>query len=295
MTWIFFTIFAAFMQSIRTAGQKKLTADLSSVTVSWARYGFGLPVALAYLATLSLYFDFEVVTLPIRFWLFVVLASVAQLAATVLLVMVLSLRNFAVATTYAKTEPLLAAVFAFAVFHRSIDGYDWLAIALGCIGIAFVSVRRSHLSVRSLLANKAAVYGLAAGVCFAITSVLLREASLASRSEPMITAAFVLSVSIVIQGLLCTVLVHREDPSNWRRLKKHMGIGWFIGVTGALGSIGWFTAFALQEAALVKTLGQIEFLFTVLITTLFFKERIRRYEWIGMTLVVLSILVLLQT
>lgn len=295
MIWIFFTLFAAFMQSIRTAGQKKLTADLSAVTVSWARYGFGLPVALVYLATLSLYFDFEVLTLPTHFWLFVALASIAQLAATVLLVMVLSQRNFAVATTYAKTEPLLAAIFAFAVFHRSIDGYDWLAIAIGAIGVAFVSIRRSHLSVRSLLANKAAVYGLAAGLFFAITSVLIREASLISPSEPMITAAFVLSVSILIQGLLCTVLVHREDPDNWRRLKKHMGIGWFIGVTGALGSIGWFTAFALQEAALVKTLGQIEFLFTVFITTLFFKERIHRYEWIGMTLVVFSILVLLQS
>ena len=295
MTWVLFTLFAAFMQSVRTAGQKKLTADLSAVTVAWARYGFGLPVSLFYLCILCQFFTIDVLALPLIFWLFVLLASMAQLAATILLVMVLSLRNFAVATTYAKTEPLMAAFFAFVFFHRSINVYGWFAIALGFLGIAFISIRKAHLSMQSMLTSKTAVYGLASGLCFAITSVLIREASLMSPSEPMITAAFVLSVSILVQGLLCTVLVQRENPANWRRLKGHMGIGWFIGVTSALGSIGWFTAFAHQEAALVKTLGQIEFLFTVLITTLFFKERIYRYEWTGMALVLLSILVLFRS
>ena len=67
-----------------------------------------------------------------------------------------------------------------------------------------------------------------------------------------------------------------------------------MGITGTLGSIGWYTAFALQEAAIVKTLGQVEFIFTVAITYLFFKERISKVEWIGMVLVLASILLLLS-
>lgn len=294
MIWIAFTVFAAFMQSVRTAGQKKLTANLSAVTVSWARYGFGFPVAAIYLLVVMTVKPLDLSFLTARFWWFVSLASVSQLAATILLVKVLSLRNFAVATTYAKTEALMAAILAFVLFQRSIGAAGWFAIFLGVLGIGLVSIVKSHVTLRALFTNKAAVYGLAAGACFALTSVLIREASLMSTNDPMVMAAFILTLSILIQGLLCSVLVHWEAPANWRKLTRHSGIGWFIGITGALGSIGWFTAFALQEAALVKTLGQVEFLFTVLLTTLFFKERIHRYEWVGMALVLFSIFVLLK-
>ena len=67
-----------------------------------------------------------------------------------------------------------------------------------------------------------------------------------------------------------------------------------MGITGTLGSIGWYTAFALQEAAIVKTVGQIEFIFTVILTYVFFKERIGKVEWIGMSLVLFSVLLLLS-
>ena len=61
--------------------------------------------------------------------------------------------------------------------------------------------------------------------------------------------------------------------------------GLFIGVTGVLGSIGWFTAFTLERAALVKTLGQIEFVFMLAISAFFFRERIKSHEWLGMGLI----------
>lgn len=293
MTWIFFTLFAALMQSVRTAGQKQMTGNLSALTVSWSRYGFGFPVALVYLLWLSQHYSGDFLTLPFTFWVFIFVASVSQLIATVLLVKVLSLRNFAVATTYAKTEALLTAVVALVFFQRALGLNGWLAIALGVAGILFVSVQKSHLKFGAMLRSKSALYGLGAGLCFAFTSVLVREASLLSTSTPLYSAAFILTVSIFIQGAICTVLVQHENKNNWSLLKNHLGLGWFVGITGALGSIGWFTAFALQEAALVKTLGQVEFLFTVLLTTVFFKERIHRYEWIGMALVLMSILVLL--
>jgi drug/metabolite transporter (DMT)-like permease len=294
MTWILFTLFAALMQSVRTAGQKQMTGNLSALTVSWSRYGFGFPVALAYLWWLSLQFNGDFNQQSLTFWIYIFIASVSQLIATVLLVKVLSMRNFAVATTYAKTEALLTALVALVFFQRALGWMGWLAIALGLAGILFVSIQKSHLQVGALLRSKSALYGLGAGLCFAFTSVLVREASLLSSSTPIYSAAFILTVSIFIQGAICTVLVHRENKHNWRLLKNHLGLGWFVGITGALGSIGWFTAFALQEAALVKTLGQIEFLFTILLTTVFFKERIHRYEWAGMLLVLLSILVLLM-
>ena len=44
---------------------------------------------------------------------------------------------------------------------------------------------------------------------------------------------------------------------NWRLCT-------FIGVTSAVGSICWFTAFALENASYVRSVGQVEAIFTLL-------------------------------
>ena len=70
-------------------------------------------------------------------------------------------------------------------------------------------------------------------------------------------------------------------------------VGTFVGITSALGSIGWFTAFTLQKASLVKAVGQIEFIFTLAISILFIRERTSPVELCGMLLVVAGIVYLL--
>ena len=69
----------------------------------------------------------------------------------------------------------------------------------------------------------------------------------------------------------------------------------FIGSTSVAGSVGWFTAMSLQNAAIVKTLGQTEFELTLLITYWYFGERISVREYAGMALVGVSVLLLLAT
>ena len=64
--------------------------------------------------------------------------------------------------------------------------------------------------------------------------------------------------------------------------------------TSALGSIGWFTAMTMERAAYVKSLGQVEFLFALMISTLFFRERTTGLELLGMTLVAGGVVILLS-
>jgi drug/metabolite transporter (DMT)-like permease len=59
------------------------------------------------------------------------------------------------------------------------------------------------------------------------------------------------------------------------------------------GSLCWFIAFALQNAAYVKALGQVELILSVAASTLFFRERISGREWAGMTVLVGSIVMLI--
>lgn len=282
------------MQSIRTAGQKHMTGSLSTLQATWSRYGFGLPLAIVYLLLLWVNERPTSLKLAGQFWGYLILASVAQLLATGLLVKLLSLGNFAVGTTYAKTEALMAAILAAVFFGAWFTVWTWLAMVLGFAGIALVSLQKSSVTKKRLIQPESLLLGLGAGLCFGITSVFIRAGSQLMPTSALFSAAFMLTLSLAIQGGLCTLLLQWRQPDGWRALWQQQRLGWFIGITGVLGSIGWFTAFSLQEAAIVKTLGQIEFLFTVLITYRFFNERIRPVEWIGMTLVLLSIVLLFQ-
>ena len=98
--WIFFTLMAALMQAVRTAGQKQLSAHLSAMATTLTRYLFGLPFVLIYLGMIF-YQSKQTVHLNQvfnneTFLGFALAASVAQILATMFLVKVLSFNNFAV-------------------------------------------------------------------------------------------------------------------------------------------------------------------------------------------------------
>jgi len=179
MNWISLTLFAALMQSLRTAGQKELAGKVSAVASTHVRYLFGLPFALIYLALIMYTHGDEQWQLGARFYLYATAAAIAQIVATACLVSVLTKRNFAVGTAYAKT--------------------------------------------------------------------------------------------LATSKRLCT----------------------FVGVTSVLGSIGWFTAMTLQYPALVKALGQIEFIFALVLTGRVFKEKNTTRELLGMFLIVASVVILM--
>ena len=67
----------------------------------------------------------------------------------------------------------------------------------------------------------------------------------------------------------------------------------WVGLTSLGGSFCWFLAFTLQNAAYVNALGQIEMVFSLLASVLFFREVITRRELLGMALLGLSILLLI--
>jgi len=85
-----------------------------------------------------------------------------------------------------------------------------------------------------------------------------------------------------------------KEKDQFAAIHKRSRLAWFVGLTSALGSIGWFTAMTYQNPALVKSLGQIEFIFTALLTTLFFKERITAREMIGVVAIIASVILILR-
>jgi drug/metabolite transporter (DMT)-like permease len=66
-----------------------------------------------------------------------------------------------------------------------------------------------------------------------------------------------------------------------------------VGACGMMASVGWFTAMAIQKAAYVRAVGQVELVFTFIISIAVFRERLRTIEVAGVLLIVAGILVLL--
>jgi len=66
-----------------------------------------------------------------------------------------------------------------------------------------------------------------------------------------------------------------------------------VGALSACGSACWFTAFALAPVALVRAVGQVEIIFTLLFSRFYLKERPSAAEIIGVCVVVVGVVLVL--
>lgn len=291
-SWIFWSLLAAAMQSIRTAGQKYLTADVSPLGATLVRYLFGLPFIAIYLGWLMSTRGYELPLMNTTFLIYGIAAGFLQIIATVLLIRLFALRNFAVGSCYIRTEVLITAMLGFTFFAEVVSLLGWLAILTCVVGLVTITVAKT--GTVSDLWNRSALYGLGAGVAFSLTSLLIRQASLSfGLDDAMFTAALTLGYMIVVQMLMCLGMLAYVNAGEILIVFKRWRPSLFIGLTSVLGSAGWFTAFTLERAAYVKTLGQVEFLLTLAISIFYFKERPGRMELVGMVMLVAGVVLLL--
>jgi drug/metabolite transporter (DMT)-like permease len=61
---------------------------------------------------------------------------------------------------------------------------------------------------------------------------------------------------------------------------------------GAAASAGWFTAFAIEPVAHVRTLGLVELVFSYAVSRRLFRERLSSLELLGMALLAVGVAVI---
>jgi drug/metabolite transporter (DMT)-like permease len=105
----------------------------------------------------------------------------------------------------------------------------------------------------------------------------------------IVTLAVVTAFQTIAMALW---LVWRERGEISRVLAAWRVAG-LVGLTSMIGSICWFTAFTMQNAAYVNAVGQIELLFSLMIGAFVFGEKISAREWQGLSLLTASILLLI--
>jgi drug/metabolite transporter (DMT)-like permease len=295
--WIPITIFAAFCQNLRSALQKHLQGKLGTRAASFVRFGYGFPVAILYVMSLHFFVGYAFPALNVEFAVWSVIGGLAQIFATMLLVYLFSLRNFAVGTAYSKTEPVQAAIFGFILLGEKLTPGSIVAIIVGVFGVMLISMARMPVSWRNLvvaLTGRTALIGIASGAVFGISAVAYRSAALALGGPgPVMQAAVTLACVTTFQTAFMLVWMLWKDKREIVQVIVTWRSSALVGLAGVLGSAGWFTAMTLQQVAYARALGQIELVFTFMASYFLFHERVNRMELAGCLLIVCGILGLL--
>ena len=294
--WILITLGAAFAQTLRFMLQKQLkTTQLSTAGATFARFIYSSPlvalIAIAY-ATAS---GQGAPDIPAQFWPYMLAGGISQILATMCVVALFAHRNFAVGITFKKTEVLLSALVGFLVLG---DVFTWPALGamlLGLAGVLLLSDPPDGVGPwQQRIFNKATALGLGAGMLFGISGNGYRGASLSLGDgdffyRAIITLALVTAFQTIA---MAGWLVWRERGQITKVLRAWRVAG-LVGLTSMAGSICWFMAFTLQNAAYVNAVGQIELLFSLIIGAFVFGERISKREWQGLSLLTASIVTLI--
>ena len=130
---------------------------------------------------------------------------------------------------------------------------------IGLFGVLILSDMRALGRVgRGRLWNRAAGLGLASGVLFAVSAVGYRAATLEIQSaDAFLRAIVTLSAVTLSQSLAMGAWLAWRAPGVLARIWAVRRHAIWMGLASVGGSAGWFTAFTLQNAALVFAVGQV--------------------------------------
>ena len=284
MTWIFCTIAATFMQAWRNAFQSKLGETVKVPGVTLARFIWAGPIAAVYLALLYYVKPTHIPVFNQAYCFYVLGASGMQIIATSLMVKLFKMNNFAIGAGLAKSEAIVAAVLGMLFFGTTLSLLGWLGVIVGGVAVFLMSAAKGFkgLSLTTI------VTGLACGGAFALTSLWVREASLQLNVGFPYSAAWVLLMVISLQTALLVSYLVISDRATLKALWQRPRLTLLISISSCLGSIGWFSAMSLQNVPYVKTLGQIEIFFTLLISTYWLKQKVQIKDALGLLLIAIA-------
>lgn len=295
--WIPVTLAAALFQAWRTALQANLRHELTASGAAFVRYFYALPLDVLMLVLALWWLPGSWPALSVAFVLYCLDGGIAQIFGTFFLISAFGHRNYLVGTAYAKTEAVQLVVISVLVFGIALPEWAVMGAVTAMIGVLWLALPREKLTFLGWLkvsVQPAALFGLGAGLAFALTALALREASLTlgEQTPVLLKALLVLlvtnSLQVVVQGAYMLKFARCDLWQclvAWRR-------AWPVGFLSAMGSAAWFAGFALTQVALVRGLGQIEVMFTLLFGHFYLKERFARNEVFALFLVAAGVVMI---
>src|SRR5262249_46729954 len=156
-------------------------------------------------------------------------------------------------------------LFATFVAHEPLNVGAWIGILVCLFGVIILTLRGSIANLGMVLADlthKGAIYGILAGAIFALAAGNHREASKAlPDGDFLVRGITVLACMNTIQVVLMAAYLSRRDRAQLSKVWVNWRSSIWVGIFSVLGSACWALAMTLENAALVRAVGQIELVF----------------------------------
>ena len=298
--WIFAAIFAAACQTARSAFQKNMISKLGEYGAAYIRFCYALPfTTLIWLTWISIPSN-NIPDLSIYSIVMCLVGSIFQVLFTYVLMKVFSHKNFATGIAFSKTEVILIAGLEIILLSAAFSISIMFGIILGVISVLLLSyakkadsVSKTFILLLKSIMSIGTLVGLLSGLLLA-GSVVAFRVSIISVDAPLLDKSLFISfIAIVFQTIFVGFYLYINKRNEFQAVIKYWKPSLPAGLCGTGATFGWFVAFGLTTAAEVRAVGQIELIFSILLSVLFFKEKIKKTELTGIILLGLSILIII--
>ena len=289
--WAVFTVTASAAQTARNVMQRELTGELGALGASQVRFLFGLPFAVVFFVGLRLWTGVAAPAMTPAALGFIVMGALAQIGGTALMLAAMRERSFVVVIAFTKTEAAQVALYALLFLGETPTVRLVGAIVLATAGV-FLMAGSGAEAARA--GWRPIAMGLVSATFYAFAAVGFRGAVTRMETPSVAMAATTTLVAgLAVQTAVLLVWLALFDRAGLRAILALWRASLLAGFMGALASQLWFVAFALTDAARVRTLALVEVLFAQAASLKLFRERPSGREWLGMALIVAAAAVLI--
>ena len=298
--WILAAAIAAALQTIRSAYQKKMIPQLGEFGATYIRFFYALPFTLLIFLFWFYFLNNQIPSLSSKSLFFCLLGAFCQVAFTLSLMIVFSFRNFAAGIAFSKTEVLIAAIVEIFVLNIYFSAEVNFGIFLGVFAVIFLSIAKQTTSISDAFKKIYTSFftfgtflGLLTGMILAGSTLAYRMAIISVDSPILDATIYLSSIAIITQTIIVGIWLFFNKKDQLISVFKYWKPSLPAGISGSGATAGWFIAFALASVAEVRAVGQVELIFSILVSIFIFKEKVNKTELLGIVLLAASILIVI--
>ena len=247
---------------------KYLSADMSFLQITWARYFFTVFFALPFM-----FFFFRKNLLWTTEPKLQTLRGLLLFCANILFFYSISIISMAKALTLAFVAPLITTALSPFLLNEKVGFKRWSAVIVGFVG-SIIVIRPGFIDL-----NLATIAGLGTGFFYGIYLIVTRK--LHTSDNPLLTLLLTGVVGLIIGTFIVPFVWVNLSLNQWLLLA-------LMGIFACLGHFFLILSLKYADASKLAPLGYFEIVTNVLLGYYFFFDFPDVWTWVGFAIIVLS-------